>query len=261
MRPPITRTMMRNMPPAPMEGGATLSRCACQYSSNLMAPQRIRSTGQKRAKNVNRCATEKTFKVVSSNTTPRTIRTKGPANERRRRGGATGGGATGLDIGHLGGWLMLTRIWGLWRWRRRRHVRRIHRGLGFDVSGCRSIALQQLHAANHEQKQRPRAPDAKRTHTVEQEQNADGEDDHRPHDVLRTAAIALAGDSVMTQQSPPAGEEPASQEDQDEGPEVMESEFENTDGMQQEQDAEADEDERSHWNLGSVHSFARTEAL
>src|SRR5215469_284127 len=123
------------------------------------------------------------------------------------------------------------------------------------------MALQQFDSADRQDDDGPGAPDAERTHVIEQEQNAEGEDYDRAHDVLGAATLALAGNAVMAEQPPSPGEEPAPEKDQNKWPKIAKSKFKYADGVQQEQNAQADQDQRSDRNLGSIDPFAGAKAL
>src|ERR1700691_2193781 len=113
---------------------------------------------------------DRTRMVAIRKTVPSTIRTKGPARDRCRRGGGgitggTPGVMTGLDMVHLARRGRLIRILRCWRrdrrWNRRHSIRwntgRRDRRPQANVSVVGGIALHQLDYSNHQQYGGPRS--------------------------------------------------------------------------------------------------------
>src|SRR5579871_4198906 len=207
--------------------------------------------------------------VPSKKTMPRTIRTNGPANDRWRLGGrgAMGGGViTGLDIFHLARRRLLgtrSRIlrnaWhsGSRRHRGRRKARRSRRYRSY-VTCHRRVTLHQLHNADHQQDRGPGSAKPDVRCAIEQKQNTQGDQHRWTYKPAAPAVLALAEGSAGADQSPLLGEQPNAEEDQDQRPETIEPELEQSGGVQEEQHAQADENGCTGWNFGAFEFLAST---
>src|ERR1035437_5893651 len=203
--------------------------------------------------------------VPSRQTVPSTIRTKGPARERRGRGGRGGTGenpgvVTGLDIFHLArrGWLRALHC------RRRRDIgwkARCSRRQGSEVSVRRSIALDQLDHSDHQQNGGPGSAKVHSRNVAEQEKHAYRHEHRRPHQLPGAAALALAYDRVATDQAPVLGKEPDAEKDQDERPETIQTELKKSSSVEQKKNAQTDENGGSDGNFGPFESLDGAKGL
>ena len=144
------------------------------------------------------------------------------------------------------------------------------------MTGCGSVALQQFHHANHQQDGWPGAIEAGDTEALEQQQSSDRQKHDRPHDPSHAAAVAAAVQSdsfahaagcasaahgMNSDHSPLPGEHPGSQADQNERPETVEAELPDVHGVQQEEHAESNQDDRNGGNILGLSLLSHAEGL
>src|SRR5579864_249512 len=182
--------------------------------------------------------------LPSRNMTPTMIRTNGPVIERRFLGVTTG-----LDIAHLARGPIRVVHWRSWR---RCGPRRWQHGRPANVPCLRCVALQQLHAANHQQDQWPRPLKTRAMELIQQEQYAQRNHDGRPHDAAHLAAVTRARALSVAQQTPAPRKYPPSKADQDQRPEAVNRELEHSHGMQEENQTQHDQNHRARWNTAAI---------
>src|SRR5258708_2180946 len=144
------------------------------------------------------------------------------------------------------------------------------------MSSGRSIVLQQFYNANHQQNRRPRPIEAGDIKALEEKKNADGHH-HRgagyfAHTaafaravtgaaLARTAAITRAVRRMRSDHAPLFGEHPSSEKDQEYWPKTVHAEFPDVHGVQQEEHAQADQNDRDGRNTFGFASLAHAEGL
>src|ERR1700691_690010 len=196
--------------------------------------------------------------VPRRKTTPTRIRMTGPAMDRCGRGGGMmGGGTLGLATVHLTG----GRNWWSWwnGWLGRNWRNRTSRGTGVCrksriVSFDRSAALEQFHAADDQQKDGPGMAEAEafQVQVLQQKQDANGKDYRRALDPPGAQTRALAA-TASASQAPVAGEHPGTAKDQDQGPEAIDAELREAQGMEQKEHADQNEYDRAHGNFAGFN--------
>src|SRR5271154_3089329 len=129
------------------------------------------------------------------------------------------------------------------------------------MSGGRSVALQQLHNANHQQNRRPGSVELDHIEALEQEEYPDRNQYGRTDDLTHAAAIAAAPKAAPRDQTPLPGEHPSSEENQEQRPEAVEAKLEDVHGVQQEEHTQSDQDDRHCGNILVFASFTDAEGL
>src|ERR1700674_722561 len=256
--PTPIRKSIRKMPPTPMPRAGWPKRLACSYSINLITPHRISRAGQKRANSLPRLWISRIPIVPHRNSTPIRMSTTGPAIE-RCGGGGGGGGIIGLATVHLAC---------RWNWRDRWHGRRRRNRASRIWRDCtwsppprwrnmvriRCTTLQQLDPPNHEQNYRPGAAKVHHMQVPQQEQEADRHHHRRAHDPPGAAARTLAARTKWTpQRAPVACEHPRADCNQNQRPEAIQTVFGPAHGVQHEQHAHQNKNDRTHWDFARLN--------
>ena len=129
------------------------------------------------------------------------------------------------------------------------------------MSGGRSVALQQLHNAYHQQDRGPGSVELDHVEALEQEEYPDRNQYGRTDDLTHAASITGASDAPTGDQPPLPREHPSPEENQEERPEAVEAKFEDVHGVQQEEHTQSNQDDRDRRNIFVFATFPHTKGL
>jgi len=213
--------------------------------------------------------------VAIRKTVPSTIRTKGPARERRRGGGGTTGGTLGvmseLDMVHLARRGRLLRVG---RWLRRRDIRwnwwrkilwntgaECREAEGRRVRSTKNLPCISLTTPITSRMAGQVLPKPTRETLSSRKKHAQCNQHCWTHELAGAAALALARSRTAADQSPLLGKEPDTEKDQDERPETIETELKESGSVQQEEHTPGQSEWQLRQDLGAFEFLAGAKGL